>query len=126
MSTDNSVSGVDVDALFGSIDHFDADAFAAFFAPNATYVFSNYPPVVGRDEIVAAATAFWDTVRTLSHDVLEVLPINGGFVTRLEIAFGLQDGRTVTLPVAMITRTAAGLITEHRIYVNETPLAAGE
>jgi len=27
------------------------------------------------------------------------------------------------LPVAVITRTARGQITDHRIYVNESPLA---
>lgn len=124
MSTGNTISGVDVDALFSSIDRFDAEAFGGFFASDATYVFANYPAVQGRDEIVGAATAFWDTVDSLHHKVLNVFPFDGGFVTELEITFGLKDGRTVTLPTAVITRTADGLITDHRIYVNETPLAS--
>ncbi len=124
MSTTGTVAGVEVDALFKSIDRFDAEAFGELFAPDATYVFSNYPAVEGRDEIVGAAVAFWDTVASLNHHVLDILPFHGGFVSQLEITFGLKDGRNVTLPVAIITRTADGLITDHRIYVNESPLAS--
>jgi len=123
MSTPQTLEGVDVAALYASIDRFDTEAFGAFFAEDANYVFSNYPPIRGRDGIVASAGAFWKTLETIRHDLVELIPFDGGFVSQLEITFGLAAGRSVTLPVAVITRTADGRITDHRIYVNETPLA---
>ena len=62
MSTTDTLEGVDVAALFASIDRFDSEAFSAFFAEDATYVFANHPPIQGRDAIVAAAAEFWVTL----------------------------------------------------------------
>jgi len=123
MSTSRTLEGVDIAALYDAIDRFDAEAFGAFFAEDATYVFSNYPATHGRAGIVASAVAFWNTLETLQHKVVDVIPFTSGFVSQLEITFGLAGGRVVTLPVAVITRTARGQITDHRIYVNESPLA---
>jgi len=122
MSTTNTLEGVDVVALYRAIDQFDAKAFGAFFADDAAYVFSNYPAIHGRDEIVASAVAFWETLETLEHHMVGLIPFRGGFVSQLDITFGLGADRKVTLPAAIITRTAAGQISEHRIYVNESPL----
>ncbi len=122
MTTTHSPEGVDAVALFQAIDRFDAEAFGAFFAADATYVFSNYPATHGREAIVGAAVAFWETVETLEHKLHQLIPFPGGFVSRLEITFGMTSRQTVTLPAAMITRTADRLITEHRIYLNESPL----
>lgn len=123
MDTRHTLEGVDVDALYRAIDRFDADEFGAFFAEDATYIFSNYPAIHGRDGIVTSAAAFWETLETLEHKLVELIPFPGGFVSQLEITFGRAAGRTVTLPVAIITRTAAEHITDHRIYLNESPLA---
>jgi len=123
MSTSRTLEGVDIAALYDAIDRFDAEAFGAFFAEDATYVFSNYPAIHGREGIVASAVAFWQTLETLEHKLVELIPFPGGFVSQLDITFGLAAERTVTLPVAIVTRTAAGQITDHRIYVNESPLA---
>ncbi len=109
--------------MYRSIDRYNDEAFGAFFAEDATYVFSNYPATHGRAGIVASAVAFWNTLETLQHKVVDVIPFTSGFVSQLEITFGLAGGRVVTLPVAVITRTARGQITDHRIYVNESPLA---
>ncbi len=125
MSTPPSAAGVDIEALFESIDRFDAGSFATFFAPDATYVFANYPATQGRDEIVSGAAAFWKTLASVQHDLLDVFPFDGGFVSRLEIRFDLKNGQSVTLPAATITRAAKGLISDHRVYMNETPLAGG-
>ncbi len=123
MSTTRKLEGVDVAAFYRSIDRFDAEAFGAFFAEDALYVFSNYPATHGRGAIVASAVAFWQTLETLEHKLVDLIPFTSGFVTQLEITFGLEGGRVVTLPVAAITRTADGQIADHRIYVNESPLA---
>ena len=123
MSTTHTLEGVDVAAFFQAVDRFDAEAFGAFFSEDATYVFSNYPATHGRDGIVAGAAAFWDTLETIEHKLVELFPFPGGFVSQLEVTFGLVGGRRVTLPVAVITRTADGQISDHRIYVNESPLA---
>lgn len=123
MSTIDKPAAFDAAALYRAIDGFDADAFGALFADDATYVFSNYPAVHGREEIVAGAVAFWESVETIHHKVIELIEFDGGVVSQLEITFGLGAGRTVSVPVAVITRTAGGLITDHRIYLNESPLA---
>ena len=123
MTTTHNPEDVDVAAFYRSIDRFDAEAFGDFFAEDAIYVFSNYPATHGRDGLVASAVAFWETLETLQHKLVDLIPFTSGFVNQLEITFGLGGGRVVTLPVAAITRTADGQITDHRIYVNESPLA---
>ena len=120
MSATLTGRAVDAEALFGAIDRFDAEAFNGFFASGASYTVSNYPPYVGRDEIATAAAAWWASVNSLRHDILEVFPFPGGFVSRLEVTYGLKDGREVTLPVAAITHTAAEKITQHRLYLNDS------
>lgn len=122
MSTTHAHEGIDITALYQSIDRFDAEAFGAFFAKDATYVFSNYPATHGRDGIVAGAVAFWETLENVKHKLLQLVPFPGGFVSQLEITFGLRGGRTVTLPTAVITHTVDEQITDHRIYINESPL----
>lgn len=121
--TTHTFEGVDASALYQAIDRFDAETFGAFFAEDATYVFGNYPPVKGREGIVAGAVAFWQTVEAIEHSIVDIIPFPGGFVSQLEITFGLAGGRRSTLPVVVITRTADGKIVDHRIYVDPTPLA---
>ena len=67
--------------------------------------------------------AFWKTLETLQHKVVDVIPFTSGFVSQLEITFGLSGGRSVSLPVVVLTHAADGRITDHRIYVDPAPLA---
>jgi ketosteroid isomerase-like protein len=119
-----STTAVDLTALLGAIDRLDAARFGEFLSEDASYTFSNFDTVVGREAIVESAAAFFETVSALHHEILDVVTDDkGGFAVRVAITFDLPDGRSLTLPAVIFTRTSDGAITDHRVFINETPLA---
>jgi len=55
---------------FTRIDTMDPNAPAELFAQDATVVFGNGEPMVGRDAIVARSAAFLATIKGISHYIL--------------------------------------------------------
>lgn len=115
----------DVETVFAAVDRQDAAAFAAAFAPDGVFVFGNAEPVTGRAAIAAAVSAFFDSVRGLQHEIVDVWQAGDTVVTRLMVTYARHDGTDVTLPAATIWRGRHGAIGDYRIYADLGPLFVG-
>jgi limonene-1,2-epoxide hydrolase len=124
MTTAAAISeSIDVAAVFAALDRKDAAAFGAFLTPGAHYFQGNQDPVIGRDDIVSGTDQFLSTLDSIRHDLDQIWHVEDGFIVQGATVFGLPDGRTISLPCSVISRVANGLITEHRVYIDTSPLA---
>ena len=114
------------------VDHKDAAAFAAVFAPGASLWFGNSPPVVGREAIQDAIAHFFTAFVALRHTPVGTWIDGDTVVLEAVVTYTRHDGGVVTVPATTIftLATAEGsepsrpMVAECRIYVDLTPLFA--
>ena len=111
--------------MFRDIDRMDADAWAAYLAPDAVMRFGNADPVLGREACRDALAGFYDTIRSLRHEVVEQWEHGPATITEAVVTYTRQDGADVDVPVVTIYRTDADdLISDYRVYVDLAPVFA--
>jgi ketosteroid isomerase-like protein len=114
-----------INQVFARVDDRDADGFAALFAPDGRFTFGNAEPVLGRSAIAEGVAAFFASIRSLDHHIVNHWEVAADTVVELSVDYHRLDARTVTVPaVAIWTRNGAGLITDYRIFVDLAPLFA--
>lgn len=110
--------------LFAAIDGGDAQAFAAFLAPDGEFRFGNAPPVVGRDAVREAVAGFFGAIRGCSHRLLRAWQSDGSAACEGEVTYTRHDGSQVTLPFANVFVLRGEEIASYRIYIDNAPLFA--
>lgn len=113
--------------LFRAVDDMDASTFAKAFVDDGTFRFGNGEPVVGRDQVEANLSAFYDTIGGLQHEILGVWSglWDGGAVCSVEAAvtYTRKDGtRTQAIPVTTTIRLVGDRIADYRIFMDASPL----
>lgn len=114
------------------VDHKDAAAFAAVFAPDASLRFGNSPPVVGREAIENAIAHFFTAFVALSHESVGTWIDGDTVVLEAVVTYTRHDGGVVSVPATTIfilaptraTDRSRPVVGECRIYVDLTPLFA--
>jgi ketosteroid isomerase-like protein len=102
----------------------DPPAQLAFFTPDCTFVFANHAPVRGHEAIGAYVQAFFSTIAGLEHELFEVWSVGENVIVRMTVTYTRKDGKRMTFPAAVIWKIRAELISEFRIYVDNSPLFA--
>jgi ketosteroid isomerase-like protein len=111
--------------MFREIDRMDADAWAAYLAPDAVMRFGNSDPVYGREACRDALAGFYDTIRGLRHEVTEQWEHGASTIVEAVVTYTRQDSRDVAVPVVTIYRTnASDLIADYRVYIDLAPVFA--
>ncbi|MFO1283205.1 MAG: nuclear transport factor 2 family protein [Burkholderiales bacterium] len=113
---------IDLGALFRAIDARDADAFAAFLAPDGAFRYGSAPVVRGRAAARAAVAAFFDSIAGLGHRIVARWDTAEGVVCEGEVTYTLADARRVTLPFVNVLRLSGRLVDDYRIYIDPSPL----
>ena len=111
-------------ALLAAVDAKDADRFVAFLTDDASFVYANAPPVVGREAVRAAVDAFFAQVRSLAHTPSHVWTVPGHVVVEGAVRYVRHDGREVTLPFVNVLALDGDRISSYRVYVDGAPLFA--
>ena len=114
------------------VDHKDAAAFAAVFAPGASLRFGNSPPVVGRGAIQEAIAHFFGAFVALRHTPAGTWIDGDTVVLEAVVTYTRHDGRVVSVPATTIftlataeaTAESRPMVAECRIYVDLAPLFA--
>lgn len=115
----------DARTIFDKIDSRDPHALADLFAEDATMVFGNGEPMVGRAAVVAGSEAFLATVRGLRHHLRNEWTVADTTIAETDVTYTRLDGKDVTLPVVSIWhRGGAGLITDYRVFLDLAPVYA--
>ena len=111
--------------VFETIDSQDATGFADHFTAEGVFRFGNAPAVVGRGAIKDAVGQFFDELKTLHHDILEVWDNERDAISEVEVTYTRKDGKVISLPAAVIARrNDGGLFSDYRIYMDVNPLFA--
>lgn len=111
-----------VSGLFSAIDRQDADAFAGFLAEDAVFHFGNLPAVEGRGAIRDFVAGFFQSIRAVSHTVIESWHAGDAVICRGEVAYTRHDGSTLTVPFANILKLAGERVRDYLIYVDASAL----
>ncbi len=110
--------------LFASIDAKDADRFVSFLTPGGRFRFGSAPAAVGRDEVHAAVSGFFQSIQGLGHSIDKVFAGWDSLVTEGEVTYTRHDGSTITLPFVDVFEYEGDLISDYKIYMDIAPLYA--
>ncbi|MDT7630551.1 MAG: hypothetical protein QOI50_2481 [Pseudonocardiales bacterium] len=125
MNQPGGIEMVSARSVFDVVDAMDLNAVAALFAEDATMVFANGEPMVGREAVVAGNTAFMATIKALRHRLLNEWRVGATTIAETEVTYSRVDGKEVTLPAVSIWSTREdGLIVDYRVFVDLAPVHA--
>ncbi|WP_158220925.1 nuclear transport factor 2 family protein [Kineosporia sp. R_H_3] len=114
-----------VRAVYDDADSLDAAAFAARFAPDASFAMGNNPPLTGPAEIEAGLKGFFGLIAGMRHDFSHRYTVGSVEVMEAAVTYTRLDGSTVTVPGASVTERSGDVITAMRAYIDVAPLFAG-
>lgn len=111
-------------ALFACIDAKDTRGFLGYLAPDARFRYGSAPAVSGHAAIGAAVDAFFASIRTLAHRVLDAWDAEDCVICRGEVTYQRHDERKMVLPFCVVLRMRGEKVARYEIYLDPTPLAA--
>ncbi|MTD56073.1 cytochrome P450 [Amycolatopsis pithecellobii] len=114
-----------IDDYYADVDAGNLDGFLNRHAPDASVVFGNNPPAVGRAAIRAAIGGLFAAVSLMRHEKHNVWPVGDGksAVVELSVLYRTHGGAEVRLAsVALLDRDDAGLVTSLRVFTDLAPL----
>ncbi|MEU7888757.1 nuclear transport factor 2 family protein [Microbispora bryophytorum] len=111
--------------VFRSVDSFDPDEFGLLLAEDATMVFGNAAPLVGREAIVTGLREFYFTIGGLQHRIVRNWQVDADVIAETEVTYRRLDGKDASAVAVSIWRTRDdGLISDYRIFVDLAPVYA--
>ncbi|NJD05022.1 MAG: nuclear transport factor 2 family protein [Methylococcaceae bacterium] len=108
--------------LFKAIDAKDARRFASFLSHDCRFRFGNLPEVVGAGEIEGFVAAFFDSIQSLVHDIVEHWHIPGGIVCHGQVTYVRHCGTRLTVPFCNVFKLSADGITDYLIFADTSGL----
>jgi ketosteroid isomerase-like protein len=124
MSSVTDVSGVT--RVFEAIDEMKAEAYASYFAEDASFRFGNAEPIVGRQTIRDAMVVFFSTIKGLRHEVVGVWEGEWAqgdvYSVETEVTYTRTDDEVVSLPATSTMRMNDDLIQDWRIFADISPV----
>jgi len=111
-------------SLFNSIDNKDTTAFLEHLTDDCGFRFGNMPAVYGRDSINQAVTAFFDSIKSVSHEIVESWSTTEQVSCHGMVTYQRLDGGLLTVPFANIMKKKAGSerIHEYLIFADTSEL----
>jgi len=110
--------------LFQSIDGKRSGDFLSFLTPDASFRYGSAPAVEGKAAILPVLEAFFASVASLSHRVLDLWEVPGHIVCRGVVRYARHDGKSVSMPFCNVLGLRGDKIARYDIYLDPTPLAA--
>ncbi|MGW0807827.1 nuclear transport factor 2 family protein [Nonomuraea sp. NPDC002799] len=111
--------------VFQVVDSFEPGAIARLLAEDATMVFGNAEPMVGREAIAAGLGAFFATIGGLRHRIVRSWETGADTIAETEVTYRRLDGKDVSVAAVSIWRSREdGLITDYRIFIDLAPVYA--
>lgn len=110
--------------LFAAIDARDAVAFSALLTSTARFRFGNAPVVIGTAAITAAVGGFFSSIAGCRHALLRTWSGADAVGCEGTVTYTRHDGTAVTVPFANCFELSGPLISDYRIYIDNSPLMA--
>lgn len=112
-------------SYLNAIDRKDIEKYGTYLADNCVMYQNNSEPVEGKATIVESLSQYWQTFKSLTHDLLNLYGTDSAFVLEALNHYQRNDDGLVTVRAVAITeRDQTGLITSFRFYTDTTPVFA--
>ena len=114
-----------IDDYYADVDAMRLEPFVERHSDDASVVFGNNPPAVGKEAIGAAIGGFWSMIGGLRHERRNLWFVNDGDTAVLEVVthYTTKGGAKVPVPcVSLLDRNADGKVTSLRVYIDLAPL----
>ncbi|WP_439664324.1 nuclear transport factor 2 family protein [Lentzea sp. HUAS TT2] len=110
--------------MCAAVDSGDAEAFGAWFAADATYVFGNNEPLIGRAAVVAATAGAAGALPWVRHVVDQVAEVGDQLFCRFTIETEAPDGKPLALPCVTVIWMSGEEIVDYRVHMDISPAMA--
>ena len=110
------------DQLFKAIDEMDSERFSSFLSQDCRFKFGNMPEVTGIENIKKFVAGFFDSIKSLSHEITNSWDIPGGAVYHGRVTYTRKNGSVLTIPFANILKTGPSGVTEYLIFADTSQL----
>lgn len=108
--------------LFEIIDRKDTSGFIEFLTDDVHFRFGNMPAVHGNKEVGQMIQGFYDSIKSLSHDLDNIRESDGVVVCNGQVNYTRHDSSTLSVPFANIFKMDGNLIREYLIYADTSEL----
>ena len=110
-----------------AIDNKALNAYGSFLADNCVMIQNNQPPVSGKADILQGLQGYWQSFRSLTHELLNIYGTDHAFALEALNHYVRLDGEKVTVrAVALTDRDQSGLVKHFRFYTDVSPVFAKE
>lgn len=112
-----------IKALFSSIDGKNIEDFSEFFAVDSVFRFGNQPEVHGKQLIAEYVSAFFASIHSLQHQVLETWQAAADtIICHGVVTYTRHDSKTLTVPFVNVFKLAGSKISKYLIFVDNSEL----
>lgn len=106
-----------------ALDSLDIEAYGKFLAKNCSVQSNNNPAMEGKEAVMQGLAAYWNTFKSLEHDLLNIYGSDSSFVLEALNHYTRTDGKSVTIrAVAFTDRDEESLVVSVRFYNDTTIL----
>ncbi|MCO6466212.1 MAG: nuclear transport factor 2 family protein [Bradyrhizobiaceae bacterium] len=118
------MSTPDFSPLFAAIDAKDADTFVTYFTNNGTFRFGNADPVVSTENIHAAVSGFFDSIKGLKHEVVDTKANDGVVCSHGYVTYTRHNDTTLRVPFCNVFNMDGDKIKDYLIFIDTSALYA--
>lgn len=111
-----------IDELFKTIDSMVPAKFVQFLAEDGTFIFANYPPVTGRDNIIQFLDVFYKSIKSLSHNVKNCIIVDDNVVTAGTVTYTRHNDTQLAVKFCNIFKMDGGLVKNYNIFIDASKL----
>jgi len=109
--------------LYEDVDAMDRERIGRWLSATYEVRYGNNPPIRGREDALDSSERFWATIRSMRHDIREVVIDGNRAVVLADVTYVRLDGNSITMPVATyVRRSGEREIDRLQVYADLSPL----
>jgi len=108
--------------LFSSIDEKDVNNFSALLTEDCSFRFGNSPTVFGKENVASFVSAFFDSIDSLSHTLIESSSLPDRLFCHGIVSYTRHDQSVLSVPFSNIFKLKGDLISEYLIFADTSAL----
>ncbi len=111
-----------VHAMYRVIDERDAQALGVFLDEKVVFQLGNFEPVRGRDRVIGANEAFFETIADMSHTIDDLWVHDHHTICAGSVLYTRLDATRLSIPFATILTMEKGQVIDYRVFADISEL----
>lgn len=108
--------------MYRKVDAMDTAGFVNLFTENGSFRWANMAPVVGKQNITAFLTGFFQSIKGISHTDLEYWDVPGTRIATGYVNYTRMNDTVLRVPFSVILKFKGDLINEFLIFIDSSEL----